>query len=267
MILKLIIQKRSLRRVRFYIIANLTLSDGAMLLAMLIRINQVMMVGKLDSGNLRISGVLFQIIVTCTYVSSLFTTVTLAIDRYVAVKHNIRYHVIITMKRAMRWFGISWILSMTVSVLPLIPANTNFDYNRNRFLIMTTLRILTTVLLLATSKYTNTVRKRHITEIQKSVRNFGLAEEKLNLLKIVKNSLNDSFKLYVVTIIVMAVQSFVGIFEMITSEIFFGIHMFLILGTHATDITVLVLTQSEILRELKRKFLRCYKNRVKDSTS
>ena len=221
-----------------------------MLLAILIRINRVLIFGKPDPG------VLFQSIVTCTYVNSLFNTVTLAIDRYIAVKHKIRYHVISTKSRAMRWLGLSWILSIIVSMLPLIPANANFNYNGNMFLIMTTLRILSTVLLLATSKYTNTVRKRHITGIQKSVIYFGVAEEKLDLLKIVKNSLNDTFKLYVVAII-MTVESFVGIIEMITPEIFSGIHMSLSLGIHATDLTVLALTQSETLRELKRKFLYC----------
>ena len=260
-IFALITRKRQLRKVRFYIIANLTICDGIALLL----ISVIVLQGSIiDIPSITGTFNLWLLtIFLCTYLNWSTTTAFLAIDRYIAVKYGIRYHQVLTMKKAMAILVLLWVVSMIISLLPLISVSTSFDYFRNRFITLTTLRMMLGTLLTVTSNNTNKIRKRHIAEILKRERNFGVEKENLDLLQRTKASLKDAFKLYVATIIVMVLDSTVGIFELIKSQIFPEMHVFLFLLTHAVDVTVLALTQRDIRRELKHICFICYQqNRV-----
>ena len=251
-IFALIIRKRQLRQVRFYIIVNLTICDSTTLLLL----SAIVLEGSIF-GTPGITGKIkcAWTVSLCTYINSLFTTSFLAFDRYVAVKYDIRYHEILTKKKAFIVLVMLWALSAMISFLPLIRVSTTSDYFRNRVITLTTLRIIVASLLILASKHTNKIRKRHVTEIRKRKINFGVEKEKLDLLQRTKNSITDAFKLYLATIIVMILDSSVGIFELIISLDIPEMHAFLFLLAHAVDIIVLALSQRDIRRELKHTCL------------
>ena len=96
MILILIMRKRKLQQVRFYIIANLALAD---IISLLILFNLMMISlynGRRVEENVdSISVSIARSIAFSLYVNSILTIVLLAIDRYVAVKYNLRYQSIL----------------------------------------------------------------------------------------------------------------------------------------------------------------------------
>ena len=263
-IFALIIRKRQLRQVRFYIIANLTICDStSLLLISVIVLKDVIYATHGITGNFNLWAMT---VLLCTYLNSLTTTGFLAIERYTAVKYGIRYHEILTMKKAIVILVLLWVLSVIISLLPSISVSTLFDYFRNRFITLATLRIIVGTSLILASNHTNKIRKRHIAEILKRKRNFGVEREKLDLLQHTKTSLKDAFKLYVATIIVMVLDLTVGIFELTVTQLFPEIHAFIFILTHVVDIVVLALTQRDIRRELKRIcFICCQQNRVQIS--
>ena len=202
------------------------------------------------------------IVLFCRYLNSLTTTAFLAIDRYTAVKYGIRYHEFLTMKKAIVILVLLWVLSMIISLLLLISVSTLFDYFRNRFITLTTLRMIVGTLLILASNPTNKIRKRHIAEISKTERNFGVEIEKLDLLQRTRTSLKDAFKFYLGTIIVMLLDLTVGIFQLTLTQIFPEIHAFIFILKHAVDVIVLALTQRDIRKELKHTcFICCQQNR------
>ena len=263
-IFALIIRKRQLRQVRFYIIANLTICDStSLVLISVIVLKDALYDTPGITGNFNLWAMT---VLLCTYLDSLTTTAFLAIDRYTAVKHGIRYHEILTRKKAIVILVLLWVLSVITSLLPLISVSTLFDYFRSRFITLTTVRIIVGTLLILASNHTSKIRKQHIAEILKRERNFGVEREKLDLLQRTKISLKDAFKLYIATIIVMLLDLAVGIFELTVTQIFPEIHAFVFILTHAVDIIVLALTQRDIRRELKHVcFICCQQNRVQIS--
>ena len=246
-IFALIIRKRQFRQARFYIIANLTICDSTTLLL----VSAIVLRGSIfgTPGTTGNNNFWTWTISLCTHINSLSTTAFLAFDRYVAVKYDIRYYEILTKKKAFIVLVMLWALSAMVSFLPLIRVSTTSDYFRNRVITLTTLRIIV-------AKHTNKIRKRHVIEIRKRRINFGVEKEKLDLLQRIKNSIADAFKLYLATIIVMVLDSSVGIFELIISLNIPEMHAFLFLLAHAIDIIVLALSQRDIRRELKHTSLR-----------
>ena len=238
-IFALIIRKRQFRQARFYIIANLTICDSTTLLL----VSAIVLRGSIfgTPGTTGNNNFWTWTISLCTHINSLSTTAFLAFDRYVAVKYDIRYYEILTKKKAFIVLVMLWALSAMVSFLPLIRVSTTSDYFRNRVITLTTLRIIVATLLILASKHTNKIRKRHVIEIRKRRINFGVEKEKLDLLQRIKNSIADAFKLYLATIIVMVLDSSVGIFELIISLNIPEMHAFLFfIGTchrhHSTSI-------------------------------
>ena len=95
-----------------------------------------------------------------------------------------------------------------------------------------------------------------MTNIQKRLNYFGIAKEKFDRLKYLKSSLKDSFKLFISTVIIINLQTILGIIELFQSKYLFDIKLYVAFLMTITDLIVLSLTQTEIKYDLKRAFLR-----------
>ena len=116
--------------------------------------------------------------------------------------------------------------------------------------------VTTSTFILSVAKYTNAVRKQHMTNIQKRLNYFGVAKEKLDRLKQLKSSLKDSFKLFISTAIIINLQTILGIVELFESKYLFDIKLYMTFLMTITDLIVLLSTQTETKFQLKRAFLR-----------
>ena len=116
MILILIMRKRKLQQVLFYIIANLAFAD---IISLLILFNLMMISlynGRRVEENVdSISVSIARSIAFSLYVNSILTIVLLAIGRYVAVKYNLHYQSILTKRKIIFVLTISWFLSAILS--------------------------------------------------------------------------------------------------------------------------------------------------------
>ena len=180
LIIILIFQKRQLKAIRFYIISNLLISDLFFLCICAVTI--IVLINRgffpiLHSTN--ILKCILHSLSLCAHISSLCTTVFLAVDRYTAVKYSLQYHLILTPKRIFLILSLIWLSSITISALLWINTSDyeRFLYRKNVILIV--LRLSLSMFLLATSKYTDVIRKRHIREIEKRQNTFGEKKEKL----------------------------------------------------------------------------------------
>ena len=218
-IIRLICCKSGLQQVRFYIIINLCVTSTTFLLNAFTSIISNLFddsVFTRNNGNFLV--VIIRSVAMCTHVTSLLTTAFLAIDRYIARKHCLRYQSIITTKRMTFFVAVIWLVAVLLTGIKWISVSQPFDFRRNNFKIVTCMRILVSVLLLSVSKVTTATRKIHVKKIEAKQNYFGVEKEKLDTLKHLRNSLKDSFKLYIVTVISMCILTMTGITEMTSAK-------------------------------------------------
>ena len=193
-------------------------------------------------------------------VNSLLTTALLAIDRYIAVKFSLRYESIMTKNKLFVTLGIIWAVSMAITGVAFINTPNYFDYKVHMFIILTTLRIFVGTLLISISKYASAVANRHLNTINKRRQYFGIEKEKKDRLERVKDTLKDSFKFYIVTILIMVILTVIGILETVLSKNYIEIKMLLVALLQFVELTVISLTQREIRLHLKHVFNTCCKS-------
>ena len=95
------------------------------------------------------------------------------------------------------------------------------------------------------------MRKKHMNQIKRKKEYFGVAKEKLDILKTLKRSLEESFKLYIATVVVLVASTIAGIVQMVVSDYFFEIDIIMMLLLHIVDVIVLALSQGDIRKTLK----------------
>ena len=261
-IIVLICRKRQLRCVRFYIIANFSVAD--ILTSFSGCINVIVALASYEAlhakeGAAEGSKILLNIAL-CTMVNSLLTTALLAIDRYIAVKFSLRYESIMTKNKLFVTLGIIWAVSMAITGVAFINTPNYFDYKVHMFIILTTLRIFVGTLLISISKYASAVANRHLNTINKRRQYFGIEKEKKDRLERVKDTLKDSFKFYIVTILIMVILTVIGILETVLSKNYIEIKMLLVALLQFVELTVISLTQREIRLHLKHVFTTCCKS-------
>ena len=257
-IIKLICCKKGLQQVRFYIIINLCVTNTVFLLNVFIGIVSNLFDDSLfteSNGNLL--GVIIRSVAMCTHVTSLLTTAFLAIDRYIAVKHCLRYQSILTTKRMTFIVVVIWLVAVLLTGIQWINVSQPFDFRRNNFKTVTCLRIVISVLLLIVSKVTTATRKMHMEKIEAKQKYFGVEKEKLDTLKLLKNSLKDSFKLYIATVISMCILTIIGLIEMILANFLYDFRFGAMVLFHIADILAAIFTQSVVRDHLKRVFFPC----------
>ena len=103
-----------------------------------------------------------------------------------------------------------------------------FQYYRNRLITFLIFQSKASILLVSISKCTNVIRNQHTRKTEERENYFGIEREILDSLRRIKKSLTDSFKLYVATVVVMAVLTFIRIFEMILNKHMISVNFFFI---------------------------------------
>ena len=256
-VVALIIKKKQLQRVRFYIIANLSMADTLTLLLLCIGVIQGLHEDiNFEENTEDVLHIIARIITTSSYINSLFATVFLSFDRYIAVRWSLRYEAILTKVKVILALCFIWIVSILLGGIQWVNVKTYADYHLHIFITSSLLNITTSTFILSVAKYTNAVRKQHMTNIQKRLNYFGVAKEKLDRLKQLKSSLKDSFKLFISTAIIINLQTILGIVELFESKYLFDIKLYMTFLMTITDLIVLLSTQTEIKFQLKRAFLR-----------
>ena len=265
LIVLIILRKRQLWRVRFYIIANLAVADIIALVFFVVGDISTLIDRRIFFPlTMNTFFVLSRILFVASNVNSALATAFLATDRYIAVQYSLRYKLILTTKKTVLVLIFAWVLSFTLSGINWINTSTYLDYRRKIFATFTAIRVIVSVILLTQSKYTNIIRKRHMKEILRRNENFGAAKEKLDVLSALKKSLGESFKLYVATVFVMIAATVTGLADILQfpNNDLLKVHRFIMVFLYAIDIIVLVLSQGDIRKALTRVFFKFCQNRV-----
>ena len=270
-IVLLIIWKRYLRRVRFYIIANLAVTDIIYLLLMITTAAKIIVNNGCTPyvDITRKGSVISAVISLASRFSSLFTAAFLASDRYIAVQYSSRYRTILTKKKMIFIQAIIWFLSFILSGMNWINVSEVSNYSRNRLIIVTLLRVIIYVLILMISKYTSIKMKSLLNEIKRENGNLRISREKTEILRTLKKSLDESFMLYIVTAFVLFAGTINRIVEIVLSNNFLvvsqhSIIVKIVMGLllNVIEVVALALSQGEIRKALKQTFSIPWKTRV-----
>ena len=253
MILVLVIRKRKLQQVRFYIIANLAFAEVLVLFILLSVTVKGLYEGTRNEEKVNnISSDIVRSIGFTLYIDSILTITLLAIDRYIAVKYNLHYQRLLTKRRIILVLTISWLLSAVLSAVPWIDVSVYSDLHRNVSIQFIILRFIASLVLLGLSKYTYVIRKQHMERITQRKNSFGVEKEKFDRLKLIKGSLKDSFKFFVTNVILMSAFSLMEIYELVLFEFHNDFKLIVVLLSHCGDIAVVSLSYREIRMQLKR---------------
>ena len=257
-IIKSIFSKRRLRRVQFYIIGNLCVANTLHFLCMLFAvIRKLLDENVLRENNDDVFSLIMKSLAMSTYVSSLLITGILVVDRFIAMKYCLRYQLILTKRRIIWSFLATWLVSVILTGVQWVNVSQLFDFRRKNFITLTCLRVVMFVLLLTLSRYTQLTRKKHMKKIKIRKKYFGVEKEKFDTLKVLKNRLIDSFKLYISTVIAMVALVIVETMEILLIDSIFEIRIVVLVLFHTEVLLAVVFTQREIRRQLRQLFLPC----------
>ena len=249
----LIIQRKQLQQVRFYIIANLLLADIGFLTAHFLKTTIDLYDNQGGGNNNFVRAAICSVITYAAYLNSILTTGLLAMDRYIAVIYTFHYETMLTKRRIIFVLSILWLLSaVTPAVLIKVSGPTFKDIYRNLVVSLIFFRVIVSLVLLVLSKYTHYIKKQHMEAIVKKKNYFGVEQEKLDKLKRLKSSLKDSFKFYIVNVAVMSILSLIGVMELISSNFHLDIKLVVTLLFQLTDIMVISLSYREIREQITR---------------
>ena len=243
----LIIQRKQLQQVRFYIIANLLLADIGFMTAHFLKATIDLYDNQGGENNNFVRAAIFCVITYAAYLNSILTTGLLAMDRYIAVIYTFHYETVLTKRRIIFVLSILWLLSaVTPTVLIKVSGPTFKGIYRKLIVSLIFFRLIVSLVLLVLSKYTHYIKKKHMEAIVKRKNYFGVEQEKLDKLKRLKSSLKDSFKFYIANV------SLIGVMELISSNFHLDIKLVVTLLPQLTDIMVISLSYRKIREQIKR---------------
>ena len=115
-------------------------------------------------------------VITCP----IFTTVYISIDRYIAIRFCLEYHFIVTKRRLVYLIILSWIVSLIITLFPKFEVpKYKVRYRRlSRDIIHYIIVVFSIIILISLSLYTVRIRKKHVKDIRKTSRRFGIVSEK-----------------------------------------------------------------------------------------
>ena len=190
------IKNHHLHNIRYYILINLSISDLLML------------------GTLPLNFILSQDYVSplkfTFYHSSILSTVLMSVDRYIAIKHFLRYREIVTIKKLVISIIASWSFSIVINLLFLIIPKI-FGNNLLYFQIcrdITTYGIIlgSCIVLVYLSIKMLLVRWKHVKALMKVKSRFGVEKERLDMLQKLKQNMEDIFRLNLFTVIIVVLS-------------------------------------------------------------
>ena len=193
-----IIRKRNLHKARYFILINLSMSDLTMVITrVIIHTIQVFLISK----------EYFYIFSDICYYSSVFSTVLISVDRYIAIQYCLRYGQIVTKQT----LGISIIISWCASIfLKLIHIVENEKLKKHDSYFKTIDNITryvfifgSCIALVCLSLRMFQIRRKHIKLILGRKTHFGVEKEKLDKLTDLKQSIKNVFRLNLATAVIV----------------------------------------------------------------
>ena len=231
----------------YFLLLNLSVSDAMCILFVLL----------IPAG---VSPTIYMAIFRAFLASSILFTCTITLDRYIKVKYPLRYLSIATRPRLIMLVFFVWCFTVCVSLLSKIP----FLFEHASVYLLTVIDIVAhrvfdivaVILLIAASIYVLCVRKKHMEEIQKRRRYFGVHGEEFNILKSMAVSIREMIKLNIVTALLV-----------ITGAVCRLLNLFCVHGVHKLwfKVPVLLFYLSNpffyicVMKELRNHYLRLLK--------
>ena len=191
-----IITKVNIHKPRYYILLNLTISDLCMVGVGLTSL-------RYNNGYNEYTHICSKIF----YALSLITTVLISVDRDIAVRYCLRYNQIVTNRNLAISIIVSWLVSIVINIFPAIEElklrNGRQYYRYSEDAVSYVTRFGCVLILMALSISMLMVRNKHISFIKSLNNNSSADTEKLNILRDLKQSLKDVFRLNVVTAVLV----------------------------------------------------------------
>ena len=202
----LIVKTKKLHKPSYFLIINLSVGD--LILTVTVSIDII----KFDYENETLN-----LVADVCYNLSIFTTVYISIDRYIAIRYCLEYHFIVTKRRLVYLIMISWITSVILIILPSfeVPKFGNkMRYRRlSRDIIRYIIVVSSLIILISLSLHTIRIRRKHVKAIRKTSRRFGIVSEKLNMLSKLTKSMKDVMKLNIITVILVIASNIVKLYN------------------------------------------------------
>ena len=205
-----IIKNREFHNVRYYIIINLSISD----LLMVVTRPLTLMLPYLNNEYFHSLSFVF-------YYSSILSTVLISVDRYIAIKHCLRYREIVTNKKLVISIIASWLTSIVLNLIFLVLPKVFSKHTARYFKISEevakySLMFGSCIILVSVSVQMLYIRRKHVKALMKVESRFGVEKERLDILHNLKQSIEDIFRLNVVTAIIIVVSNITEIFHTYT---------------------------------------------------
>ena len=190
------ITKLNMHKPRYYILLNLTFSDLCMVGVGLTSL-------RYNNGYNEYTHICSKIF----YALSLITTVLISVDRHIAIRYCLRYNQIVTNRNIAISIIVSWFVSILVNFFPVFEElklrNGRQYYRHSEDIVTYVTRFGGVIILMALSISMLIVRNKHISFIKSRNNNSSADTEKLDILRDLKQSLKDVFRLNVVTAVLV----------------------------------------------------------------
>ena len=160
-----VIKKKNLHNPGYYLLINLSVSDILRIIAACIRrIHE-------NAANLNI-------LTHICYNSSIITTILISVDRYISIRHCLRYRQIVTNKMCVCSIIVSWCISIFLKLVPMIEPvqlRKNMRYKRTSDdVIRYVVTFGSAIILVSVSLYTIYIRRKHDQAMRKIRYNVGV---------------------------------------------------------------------------------------------
>ena len=141
----------------------------------------------------------------------------MSVDRYIAIKHCLRYRQIVTIKRFVISIITSWIFSIVLNliffIMPKILRQNLWYFQIGREVTRCVIMIGSCIILVFLSLQMLHIRRTHVKALVKEKRRFGVEKERLDTLQKLKQSIKDIFRLNLVTVFLVVLSSIAEIFH------------------------------------------------------
>ena len=177
----IIIMQHKFHRNVYIILANLSVSDS--LLAIVLAAGTLTWTREVNN------------VVGVFYITSVFLTLAMTLDRYLKVQHGLRYHQLATKKRMVVALVVLWVSAAVVPTIPVLLEEDMFAQT----LIVRLVCSVCSGLMISVSLWVKYVRKKIMTNIARMNNYFGIHAEKFNMLKRLKGSIREMVQLSLIT--------------------------------------------------------------------
>ena len=156
---------------------------------------------------LLISKEYFYIISDICYYSSIFSTVLISVDRYIAIQYCLRYGKIVTKQKLGISIIMSWCASIFLKLTPMV-VTAKLKLHDSYFKVIDDITRYvfifgSCIALVCLSLRTLHIRRKHIKSIIGRKTHFGVEKEKLDKLSDLKQSIKNVFRLNLATAVIV----------------------------------------------------------------